>query len=345
MLRGAISGFGAVAAHAHLPAWLAQTEISLVAIHDPVAARRHHAINLIKNVRVYDDLELMLDGEALDFLDVASPPAFHAAAAKAALEADVNVLVEKPLCLDANELAELSRLATRHQRLLLCVHNWKYAPAYQRAHELITTGRLGQVQYVSLIRMRERPAGSGPDSSGNSQAWRLKADAGGGILIDHGWHAFYLAQWLLGGNAPLSVASCLRCDPASGIDDLASLKIEFPNGRLANILLMWGAPVRRTTATIVGSAALLEIEGNRLLLTERGGQSFDCSIADAPEDSYHASWFMAAAADYQQALRLGWRAELARTNFQEAATALALTAAARRSAAQSGRAIALEIPG
>lgn len=75
-LRGAISGFGAVAARAHLPGWLSRPGVSIVAIHDPVAARRHHAINLIKNVRVYDDLELMLDGEALDFLDIASPRLF-----------------------------------------------------------------------------------------------------------------------------------------------------------------------------------------------------------------------------------------------------------------------------
>src|SRR5215471_3720626 len=141
MLRGAISGFGAVAELAHLPGWLSRRGITIVAVHDPVATRRHHAINLIKNVRVYDDLELMLDGEALDFLDIASPPAFHAAAARVALQAGVNVIVEKPLCLDAGELTQLSNLAARNDRLLICVHNWKYSPAYHRAHQLISAGR------------------------------------------------------------------------------------------------------------------------------------------------------------------------------------------------------------
>ena len=159
-LRGAISGFGAVAARAHLPGWLSRHGINIVAIHDPVAARRHYAIDLMKNVRVYDDLELMLDGEALDFLDIASPPAFHAAAAKLALEARVHVIVEKPLCLNAAELEQLLSLAARNDRLLMCVHNWKYSPAYRRVHELISVGRLGQVQYISLIRMRSGPAGS-----------------------------------------------------------------------------------------------------------------------------------------------------------------------------------------
>src|SRR5438270_6634221 len=98
-LRGAISGFGEVAARAHLPGWLSRPGIKLVAIHDPAASRRHHAIGLIKGIRVYDDLELMLDAEALDFVDIASPPAFHASAARLVLQASVDAVVEKPLCL------------------------------------------------------------------------------------------------------------------------------------------------------------------------------------------------------------------------------------------------------
>jgi predicted dehydrogenase len=343
-LRGAISGFGAVAAQAHLPGWLSRRGINIVAIHDPAAARRHHAINLIENVRVYDDLELMLDGEALDFLDIASPPAFHAAAAKLALEANVHVIVEKPLCLNATELAQLTSLAARNDRLLLCVHNWKYSPAYRRAHELISAGRLGQVRQVSLIRMRGEPAASAPIEVGNGERWRLDSKAGGGILIDHGWHAFYLAHWLMGGDEPLSVSSYLRVDPNRGIDDFADLRIEFPGGRVVNVLLMWGAPARRTTAVIVGTAGLLEIEGNKILLTVRLEQSVDCSVTDMPEDSYHESWFTAAAADYERVLNQGPSAELALVNLREAATALTLTMAAQRSAAQDGHAVALNIP-
>src|SRR5271154_3259896 len=82
-LRGAISGFGEVAARAHLGGWRSRPNLAIAAIHDPVSERRHEAIRLMKNVRVYDDLELMLDGEAPDFVDVASPPALHREAGRA----------------------------------------------------------------------------------------------------------------------------------------------------------------------------------------------------------------------------------------------------------------------
>jgi predicted dehydrogenase len=342
-LRGAISGFGAVAAGAHLPGWQSRSGINIAAIHDPLSARRHHAINLVNNIRVYDDLELMLDGEALDFLDIASPPAFHATAAQLALEAGVNVIVEKPVCLNSAEFTQLSSLAARNNRLLMCVHNWKYSPAYQRAHELIAAGRLGQIQHISLTRLRSAPAGTSLTSLGTGDRWRLDSKMGGGILIDHGWHCFYLAGWLMGDDQPLTVSSCLRCDPQTGVSDFADLRIEFPGARTVNVLLTWGAPVRRTTAIIVGTAGLLEIEGNRVLLTEMSGKSVDYSITNDPDDSYHAPWFRAAAADYERALNDGPSAAIARVNLREAATALALTIAARQSAAQDGRAAVLNV--
>ena len=67
----------------------------------------------MKNVRVYDDLELMLDGEAPDFVDVASPPALHREAARAVLEAGAHVLVEKPLALTLPTSMSLPRWRCR----------------------------------------------------------------------------------------------------------------------------------------------------------------------------------------------------------------------------------------
>jgi predicted dehydrogenase len=341
MLRGAISGFGAVAARAHLPGWQSRHGTNIVAIHDPMAERRHLAINLIKNVRVYDDLELMIDAEALDFLDIASPPAFHAAAAELALNAGVNVIVEKPLCLDADELLRLSGMAARNDRLMMCVHNWKYSPAFLSAHKVISTGRLGRVQYISLVRMRNEPAGGGPGEAGRGDRWRLDSKTGGGILIDHGWHVFYLTHWLLGGEKPLSVSSYIGFNPYSGVDDFVDLRIEFPGPRIVNVLLTWRAPARRTSTKILGTAGLIEIEGDKMILSGRWGPPEDISVINDPDDSYHAQWFMAAAADYEKALIEGPRAEFARVNYDEVTTALALTAAARQSAAQGGGAVTL----
>ena len=341
MLRGAISGFGEVAAQAHLAGWRTRPGVALVAIHDPVSERRHQAINLVRNARVYDDLDLMLDGEALDFVDIASPPAFHAAAVRKALDAGANVLVEKPLCLSAAEFEELAALATKQSRVLMCVHNWKHAPAYRRARELIQSRRLGDLRYLSFARMRRGPAGAGGSSVGGER-WRLAANTGGGILIDHGWHIFYLLQWLMGGAAPVAVSAHLGFQPDSTADDLADLIVEFPDDRIANVQLSWRSPVRRTTAVIYGEHAILEIEGDRIFLTNRSGNSEDHSVTDMPDDSYHSAWFAGMAADLERAIAEGSEGPTVRENQAEVRSALALSEGARRSAA-GGIRVLLEV--
>jgi predicted dehydrogenase len=340
-LRGAISGFGEVAAQAHLVGWRSRPGVSIVAIHDPVAERRHRAINLIPNIRVYDDLELMLEGEALDFVDIASPPAFHAASARLALETGANVLVEKPLCLEPAELDELSRLATRKSRVLMCVHNWRHAPAYRRAYELFTQARLGEVRYVALTRLRTEPAGAGGSAAPSGERWRLDATTGGGILIDHGWHAFYLAQWFMGGDAPHAVSAHLGFRTGTTVDDLADLRIDFSRDRIAHVHLSWRAPARRTSAMIYGSNGILEIEGDRVILTERSGRVEDHSVADAPDDSYHSAWFVGTAAEFERAIAGGSEAE-ARENLSQARVAVGLITRARESSKTGGSALRLD---
>ncbi len=323
-LRGAISGFGEVAARGHLPGWRTRPDVQIVAIHDPIAARRHEAINLIRNIRVYDDLELMLAGEKLDFLDIASPPAYHEATALAALAAGVNVLVEKPLALEAEALSRLTTASRKASRVMMCVHNWEHAPSYRRAHDLIASGRLGRVSYVSFLRLRSGPAGQGGSAAIGGERWRLDSRSGGGILIDHGWHVFYLAQFLLGGAGPIGASARLMNAPGSTVDEVADVRVDFANGVIAYMHLSWRAPLRRTSAMIYGSDAVLEIDENRLTLTTRSGTVEDHSVTDAGDDSYHPTWFGGMAEQFERAIREGCNGPRMQANLAEASGALAI---------------------
>jgi predicted dehydrogenase len=340
VLRGAISGFGEVAARAHIPGWRTRANVSIAAIHDPVAARRHQAINLVKNARVYDDLELMLDGEALDFVDIASPPAFHADTASAALAAGAHVLIEKPLCLDLEAFDRLAASAVAKSRLLMCVHNWKHAPALRRARELLSESRIGELREIAMTRLRTEPAGAGGSVGLSGERWRLDARTGGGILIDHGWHVFYLMQWLMGA-VPESVAAHLDYPASSTVDEAAQINLSFGDGRTGAVELSWHAPMRRTSTVIVGSAGRLEIDDNRIILTDRAGRIEDLSVADAPDDSYHPAWFAGVTQEFETALAEGANGPICRGNQVEARSALAIIEAARESSARGGTPIKL----
>ena len=331
-LRGAISGFGEVAARAHLAGWRTRENVVIGAIHDPISDRRHEAIRLIKNVRVYDDLELMLDGEAPDFVDVCSPPGLHHEAARAALSAGVHVIVEKPLALSLEEFDQLAAIAAEKSRILMCVHNWKYAPAYAVARKAIEAGRLGAIRFMSIDRLRTEPAGAG----GSGGKWRAYAASGGGILIDHGWHVFYLMYWLLGGDSPVAISARLESPAGADVDDLADVRIRFATGAFSRAHLSWRAPVRRTSALIYGELASLEIEGDRVVLTRRSGEVEHLSVKDVADDSYHSAWFGGVAEEFARAVTEGTNSLVAKRNLAEARVALMLIDAARRSSIANG---------
>ena len=327
-LRGAISGFGEVAAQGHLPGWMAREGVSIVAVQDPVAVRRQLAMRMLKNARIYDDLGLMLDGEAPDFVDIASPPAFHAKAIRAVLDAGAHALCEKPLCLDLAEFDELTKLASQRGRILMCVHNWKHAPAFAAARHALASGRLGALRFISIDRMRTQPAGG-------AGKWRSEKSSGGGILIDHGWHAFYLMQWLMG-DAPLSVSAFMVHHDATDLEDLADIRVMFPGDRLVRAHLSWRSPVRQTKTALYGDKAMLEIDGDRVVLTERSGHSENLTVEDSPDDSYHSAWFGKVIEDFERAVAAGSSGPISSRNHEEARTALKLIEAARRSATFGG---------
>ena len=308
--------------------------MEIVAIHEPVPARRHAALRLIKNIRIYEDLELLLDGEAPDFVDIASPPAYHAGAARAALEAGAHVLVEKPLCLDRRELEDLRARAASAGRLLFCVHNWKHSPVYRRAFEAAAGGALGELRYCAFARLRTQQAGGA--------LWRVDPlIGGGGILIDHGWHVFYLMHCLMGGVAPSSIASRLAVFPPGEVDEVADITAAFPRGVLGYIHLSWRAPARRTSALLYGSEGMLEIEEDSLRMTSRSGAVEQLPVIEEPDNSYHPGWFAALAQEFETAIAQGVEGPIARQNQAECAIALAMLNAAKASHANGGTPVKL----
>jgi predicted dehydrogenase len=156
-------------------------------------------------------------------------------------------------------------------------------------------------------------------------------------LIDHGWHVFYLMQWILGGDAPAAISAHLEAPADRDGEGLADLRLTFSSGCIARAHLSWRAPVRRTSAVIYGERGCIEIEGDRVTVTDHKGAVEDLSVVDAADDSYHSAWFGAMAADFVGALAAGPDSALVRENLAEARASLALIEAARESAASGSQ--------
>ena len=211
MYKGAIVGCGSVACQAHIPAWRQTMAFEIVAVVDLKPECLTQARALLPGARCYQRLERLLEEEDLDFLDICTPPAMHERMILQACARGVHVLCEKPLTVSAPALQHITTAAATAGVLVFPVHNWKYAPLFQALKRLLEDGEIGLPTYVELTTLRTGPAGT--------SGWRLDPRiAGGGILMDHGWHAFYLLLFLLG-ERPEAIAARLerRYLPSSGV--------------------------------------------------------------------------------------------------------------------------------
>jgi predicted dehydrogenase len=334
MLRGALIGVGNVAVHGHLPGWLSRQGVEIVAGTDLRPARRLEFHSRLPQARWYDSVDELLTGEALDFVDISTPPATHAALIRSALEHGLHVLCEKPLVCKPEDLSALVRLAAEADLVLYAVHNWLHAPVVRKVRDLVRQGAIGQVKRCLWQTLRTQPAATADAQAGN---WRLDpAMAGGGILADHGWHVFYvLREWL--GQAPIRIGARLetRRFLQWPLEDTATLWCEFPS-TTAEVFLTWASDVRQIRAELEGTCGTIRVEDGTVVLIQsrphRREQQWPCPPA-LSEGSHHPDWFGRVASGFIAEVK---EVTARSVNLAEAALCVRLLTLAQESSRRGG---------
>jgi predicted dehydrogenase len=313
MLRGAIIGFGAVAANGHLPAYLKSREAKIVAVVDRTDERRKAAQESFPEIATFATIEELAASAEIDFVDICTPPALHGEPMLDALARGWNVLCEKPLLLDPVELERVRILVRESERAVVPVHNWKYAPIIRRATEVLRSGAIGSLREIEIDTLRIEDCAAVDPAHPN---WRRDpAIAGGGVLMDHGWHAIYLARYWFGVE-PTGVRAKLHRSAPKGVEDEVVLTLTFPSGQ-AKIFLTWRADIRRNTMRLTGERGQIAIDDDIL---RSGGDAirFESALSAG---SHHADWFAAMLPDVIASFR---EPNAALESFEEAATCLSV---------------------
>ncbi len=135
-------------------------------------------------------------------------------------EAGKHVLCEKPIGLNAAEVAELMRVRDRSKVKIAEAFMVKTHPQWLRVRELIRSGKIGKLKSIITVfsYFNRDPANV-----------RHKPEWGGGGLLDIGSYPVTLSRWLFG-EEPKRVMGALELDPEFGTDRLASGVMEFSNG-------------------------------------------------------------------------------------------------------------------
>jgi predicted dehydrogenase len=236
----------------HLEAWrrLGLRSCLWVADPDPEARARAAAGDIPADRIIADYREVL---RAVDVVDVVAATDRHAEICLAALAAGMDVFVEKPLTLVADEARRLAAAVERTGRVLQVGYYFRHHPLTSYARERIARGELGELRYLA----------------GNFSGFkRARKDVG--CTANDAVHFLDLFNWLLGA-APLEAFAIQRDHFGRGLEDLSLILLTYPSGALARVETGYIQPGRQpdnvvanalTTKAIevCGSAGALEID-------------------------------------------------------------------------------------
>ena len=291
-LRGAIIGLGNVAINGHVPGWRARRDAAIVAATDLRPAQSDVLKEHLPDAVWYDTSDALYAAEDLDFVDICTPPAQHADDIRTALDHGLHVLCEKPLVSAIDQLAPIAAHAAQQKCIVHTVHNWLQAPPVRKITELVDNGTIGTVTDCRWQTIRNKPAAA---ATSDTENWRTDPKlAGGGILVDHGWHALYIVlRWMR--QTPLSVNAVLenRKFKDLPIEDTAMVRLTFPDGS-AEIELTWAGEGRGNQVELNGDGGRISLDDGIVVWQGSGTTAPDGrwqADEGLSQGSHHPDWF------------------------------------------------------
>ncbi|WP_101295810.1 Gfo/Idh/MocA family protein [Halegenticoccus soli] len=232
------------------------TELVENAGHDVVAgadivedARRHY--NRKWGVDTYASHEELYAEEELDAVIVTTPNKFHEPAAVDAFEADIDLLLEKPLAHTLDSAERIAAAAAASDAFGMVGFHNRFLNAATALQGYVEGGYLGDVTRVETNYLRRRGV------PGRGSWFTAKEVAGGGALIDIGVHIIDLTLHVLGHPEVTQVTGVTRS--------------EFGNRDDYRYLEMWGDDA---------GAGAFDVEDSAMaLLQTADGQTVSLDIA------------------------------------------------------------------
>jgi predicted dehydrogenase len=192
----------------------------------------------------------------VDAVVLATPISTHYSLAREALNAGKHVMVEKPLTHNSSCAEELVSLAERKGFTLMTGHTFIYSPPVVKVKEVIDSGNLGEIYYISLSRV-------------NLGLYQSDVD----VIWDLAVHDIsILLYWL--NEIPIQASAFGRACVKNHKNDVAFIWLRFPSGVITAIEISWLSPQKLRRSIVVGSRRMVVYDdtesSEKLKIYDRG---------------------------------------------------------------------------
>lgn len=273
-LRVGILGAGGIA-NVHSRGWTSFPKTATIAAFSDVDTGRAQMMSdryTDGAAKVYDSIDAVVGDPEIDVIDICLPHFLHAEAVIKAARAGKAILCEKPLCTTLEDGITIRDTVNETGVIFMGAHNNLFTPALLEARRLIEGGIIGRpFMYRSIETFQSRqfnPWASGSTAAGGGQrGWRADLkQAGGGELLDTGYHGTYRLLSMAAGDRPVEVTGFLSRFMLSHLptEDTGHVIVRFESGAVGQIITSW--------AFDVVESRQFEVEGENGALA--GSQTF-----------------------------------------------------------------------
>ena len=247
-IRWGVLGVAKIATEKVIPAIQQGSRGDVVAIASRDQARANAAAAALGIPRSFGSYEALLADPDIDAIYNPLPNHLHVPLTIDAAGRGKHILCEKPIGLSSAEAARLIEVRDKtgvkvEEAFMVRTH-----PQWLRAMDLCQSGRLGDVRsYLAAF------------SYFNSDPANIRniASIGGGGLMDIGCYLVTTSRMVFG-ELPRRVACIIERDPASGVDTLTSMMLDYPSGHAVGTCST--RLVSHQRVQIFGTRGRLEIE-------------------------------------------------------------------------------------
>jgi predicted dehydrogenase len=279
-LRFGILGTARIARTSVLPAIQASRNAEVLAVASRDLDQAGDFARALNVPRHYGGYAALLDDPEIDAVYIPLPNSLHREWAIRAAERKKHILCEKPLALSVGECLEMQAAADAHGVTLMEAFMYRFHPRNRRLVDMARGGAVGELRALrSAFTFRL----SGPENI------RLRADLGGGALMDVGCYCVDISR-RLAGTLPIEVQAWATFGP-TGVDTQLAGSLRFQSGVIAQFDCALSIE-RREFVEVVGVdgslfASSVFVSGpGPVEIAERHGRNSEVRHAFAGEDSY-----------------------------------------------------------
>ena len=304
-LRIGFIGTGGIA-NSHMKAYKQFDDVEVVAGADLIEGKAadFFAKYDLPNVKCYTDYKQMIAENELDAVSICTYNRQHAPCAIACLDAGINVLLEKPLCVTLDEGIEIMKAEKRSGKILSIGFQPRFDPNMQEIGKIVRSGVLGKIYYIQTGGGRRK----GIPAQGEKTTFIRNETAGIGALGDIGCYSLDMVLNALGYPKPITItgykSAYFGTDPnyyydhpenaaVFGVDDFAAAFIRLEDDIILDFRISWAMHMNTPGDTIImGTKGSLRIPstdcwngtvgGPMTIYTEVAGQQTQYQIPILP---------------------------------------------------------------